>query len=85
MVRIPLSRRATNSHSASLRCSHAKVPSQARCLGRVKLVPLALVLVGVSPWVEAEAGSLDHPAPVEIASLALLGLEDRHHTSLARA
>lgn len=87
MVRIPLSRRATNSPSASLRCSHAKVPSQARCLGKVKQVPLALALVGVSPWVEAaEAGfHPDHPAPVETASLVPLDLEDRPHTSLARA
>lgn len=60
----------------------SQVPSQARCLGKVKLVPLALAHVGVSPWVEAEAGSLDHPAPVETASLVPLGLEDRHHISL---
>lgn len=84
MVKIPLSHHATNSPSANLRCSHAKVPSQARCLGKAKLAPLVLVLVEVSPWVEAEAGSLDHPAPEETASPVLLGLEGRHHTSLAR-
>lgn len=86
MVRIPSSRHATNSPSASLRCSHAKVisqvPSQARCLGKEKLV-LQVLLEEGSPWVEAEAGSLDHPAPVETASLVPLDLEDRPHTSLA--
>lgn len=83
MVRIPSSPRATSSRSASSRCSH--VPSQGKCLGRVKLVLLVLVFVEVFPWVEAEAGSLDHPAPVETAFLVLLGRVDRHHISRARA
>lgn len=60
----------------------SQVLSQAKCLGKVKLVPLALALVQVSRWVEAEAGSLDHPALEENASLVPLGLEGRHHTSL---
>lgn len=84
MARIPSSHHATNSPSASLRCSHAKVPSQARCLGKVKLVPLALALVEVFPWVEAEEGFLDHLALEETAFLVPLGLEGHHHTSLAR-
>lgn len=83
MVRIPSSRRATSSPSASSRCSH--VPSQGRCLGKVKLVLLVLVFAGVSLWVEVEAGSLDHPGPVGTGSLDHPGLVDRHHTSLARA
>lgn len=36
----------------------------------------------VSPWVEAEAGSLDHLAPEETASLVPLGLEGHRHTFL---
>lgn len=59
-----------------------QVLSQARCLGKVKPVHLALALVEVSLWVEAEAGSLDHPAPEETASLVPLGPEVHHHTSL---
>lgn len=36
----------------------------------------------VFPWgVEVEAGFLDHLALEETASLVLLGLEGRHHTS----
>lgn len=74
----------TRIHTLShvLRLVVSQVPSQARCLGKVKPVPLVLVLVEVSPWVEAEAGSLDHLAPEETASLAPLGLEGHHHTSL---
>lgn len=60
----------------------SQVPSQARCLGKVKLGPLGLAFGGDSPWVEAGAGSLDHPALVESASLVPLGLEGRRPTSL---
>lgn len=60
----------------------SQVPSQARCLEKVKLVPLALALVGVSPWVEVEADSLDHLVLEETASLGPLGLAGRHHTFL---
>lgn len=92
MVRIPSSRRATNSPSASLRCNHAKrylliskVPSQARCPGKAKPGPLAVAFVeGVSPWVEAEADSPDHPALEATASLVHPDPEDHLHISLAR-
>lgn len=60
----------------------SQVLSQARCLGKVKLVPLVLACVEVSLWVEAEAGSLDHLALEETASLVPLDLEGHRHTSL---
>lgn len=60
----------------------SQVLSQARCLGKVKLVPLVLAYVEVSLWVEGEAGSQDHPALEETASLVPLGLEGHRRTSL---
>lgn len=72
MVRIPLSHHATSSPSASLKCNHAKVPRQVRCLGKERLVLLVLDPVVVSPWeAEGEAGSPDHLALEETASLVL--------------
>lgn len=59
-----------------------QVPSRARCLARGRPAPPAPAPAEVSPWVEAEAGSPDHPAPEETASLVPWDLEVHHHTSL---
>lgn len=55
--------------------------SRARCLVKVKLVPLVVALVEGFPWVEAEPSFLDHLVREGTVSLVLLGLEVHHHTS----
>lgn len=50
----------------------SQVPRQVRCLGKERLVLLVLDPVVVSPWeAEGEAGSPDHLALEETASLVL--------------
>lgn len=61
---------------------YLQVPSQARCLGKVRLGLPEQALVADSPWVAgAKDGFLDHLVPEETASLVLGVPEDHHHIS----